>query len=114
MKQNQLKLWLLGILFVLILLGVVYAEEKVSPTEVTPPSNVRPASQKPTPQQMKNPQNTQPQKPNQTPVPPATNTVPGTTIVPDIPKDWGNLVSSQFLMDGAYLTFTFENKDGIY
>lgn len=32
---------------------------------------------------------------------------------PDIPKDWGEIISSQFLQDGAFLTMTFLDKNGI-
>ncbi len=104
MKKNYISILVVGLLFMILYVVSVFAGPTAVPMKPATTLKPPPSIQKPT--QSKRPVTTKS---------PARPTQPQVTKgkVPDIPKVWGNLVSSQFLMDGSYLTFTFSDKNGV-
>ncbi|MDD3626155.1 MAG: hypothetical protein PHV06_02425 [bacterium] len=117
MKKINLLHSLLIIFFSLMTVVAVVGLTGETPTIVPPPSGttpttVRPPTARPQPP-VKNPsEQTKTEQPEQPQPPQAPPVVSNKGKTPDIPKVWGNLISSQFLMDGAYLSLTFSDKDG--
>ncbi len=103
MKKRHISILVVGLLFIIIYVVSVFAGPTLQP--VKPASTLKPPPSIQKPITTKKPTTKGPQRP---PQPQVTK-----GKVPDIPKVWGDLVSSQFLMDGSYLTFTFSDKNGV-
>ena len=104
MKKKYISILVVGLLFLILYVASVFAGPTLQPVKpastLKPPPSIQKPSTKRPPTTTKGPERpTQPQVTK--------------GKVPDIPKVWGDLVSSQFLMDGSYLTFTFSDKNGV-
>lgn len=107
MKKLQLSHKLLILFFLLSLVVIVFAEDPKTPTLDRTPIKNPPKIDDNRPDRPTRP----PQQPRENQREPKEEDSDKKT--PDIPKAWGELVSSQFLMDGAYLTFTFKGNNGV-